>query len=46
MMGTKELAFSPIVNVSLEGLVPAGHFYRHLEHSLDLSFVRDVVCEC
>lgn len=30
----------PIV-VSLDALVPADHFYRHVEATLDLSFVRD-----
>jgi transposase len=29
------------VAVSLEELVPPDHFYRHLERSLDLGFVRD-----
>jgi transposase len=29
--------------VSLDDLVPAGHFYRHLERTLDLAFVRDLV---
>ncbi len=29
------------VAVSLDALVPADHFYRHLEAKLDLSFVRD-----
>src|SRR5215210_3853331 len=29
--------------VSLDDLVPEGHFYRHLERSLDLAFVRDLV---
>ncbi len=29
------------IAVSLEQLVPANHFYRHLEAKLDLSFVRD-----
>jgi hypothetical protein len=29
--------------VSLDELVPADHFYRHLERSLDLGFVRDLV---
>jgi transposase len=29
------------VTVSLEGLVPRDHFYRHLEAKLDLSFVRE-----
>jgi hypothetical protein len=32
--------------VSLESLVPADHFYRHLEGTLDLSFVRDWVKDC
>jgi len=35
----------PVV-VSLEHLVPADHFYRHLEHELDFSFVRDWVKDC
>jgi hypothetical protein len=29
------------IAVSLEALVPADHFYRHLESKLDLAFVRD-----
>jgi hypothetical protein len=29
------------IAVSLEDLVPADHFYRHLEAKLDLSFVRE-----
>jgi len=29
------------ITVSLDGLVPADHFYRHLEAKLDLAFVRD-----
>lgn len=29
------------IAVSLEALVPANHFYRHLEEKLDLGFVRD-----
>jgi len=43
MMGHKERVCAPLASVSLEDLVPAGHFYRHLERSLDLSFVRDLV---
>ena len=43
MMGVKARVFQPMVNVSLEDLVPADHFYRHVERSLDLSFVRDLV---
>ena len=45
MMGTKERSFAPLVNVSVEDLVPADHFYRHLERTLDLSFVREFVHE-
>jgi hypothetical protein len=43
MIGTKARHFAPLINVSLEELVPQGHFYRHLEQSLDLSFVREFV---
>ncbi|SRR5258708_24924775 len=43
MMGKKERGFAPLVQVSLEALVPPDHFYRHLERTLDLSFVREFV---
>jgi hypothetical protein len=43
MMGIKERAFGPLPPVSLEELVPADHFYRHLESTLDLGFVRELV---
>ncbi len=43
MMGVKERVFGPLPPVSLEDLVPPDHFYRHLERTLDLSFVRDLV---
>ena len=43
MMGMKERRFAQLVTVSLEDLVPADHFYRHLERTLDLSFVREFV---
>lgn len=43
MMGSKERRFAPLTNVSLEELVPQDHFYRHLERTLDLSFVREFV---
>jgi transposase len=43
MMGTKERYFAPLINVSVEQLVPQDHFYRHLERTLDLSFVREFV---
>ncbi len=35
----------PVV-VSLESVVPKTHFFRHLEHTLDLSFVRELVANC
>ena len=43
MMGIKARLFQPMLTVSLEDLVPADHFYRHVERTLDLSFVRDLV---
>ena len=44
MMGTKNRNFSPLPSdVSLEDLVPRDHFYRRLEATLDLSFVRELV---
>jgi transposase len=43
MMGTKARHFAPLTTVSLEELVPHDHFYRHLERTLDLSFVREFV---
>ena len=44
MMGTKTRSFAPLPrDVSLEGLVPDDHFYRRLEATLDLSFVRELV---
>lgn len=43
MMGRKGRAFGPLPSVTLEELVPPDHFYRHLERTLDLGFVRDLV---
>jgi hypothetical protein len=45
MMGTKQRNFVPLLQVSLEELVPHDHFYRHLERTLDLSFVREFLHE-
>jgi transposase len=45
MMGSKQRHFAPLIQVSLEELVPKDHFYRHLERTLDLSFVREFVQE-
>ena len=43
MMGSKERYFAPLTNMSLEELVPHDHFYRHVERTLDLAFVRELV---
>jgi len=43
MLRAKERAFAPLCNLTVEDLVPADHFYRHLEAKLDLGFVRDLV---
>jgi transposase len=45
MLGTKERVFAPVTAISLDALVPPDHFYRHLERTLDLSFVRALVQE-
>ena len=37
MRRTKARSFGPLCNRSLEDLVPANNFYRHLEATLDLS---------
>jgi transposase len=44
MMGTKVRSFAPLPHdLSLEDLVPQDNFYRRLEATLDLSFVRELV---
>jgi transposase len=43
MMGTKIRNFAPLPDLSLEELVPKHNFYRRLEGTLDLSFVREMV---
>jgi transposase len=44
MMGTKIRSFTPLPrDLSLEDLVPDDHFYRRLQATLDLSFVRELV---
>ena len=43
MLGTKIRAFTSLPrDISLEDLVPEDHFYRRLERTLDLSFVREL----
>jgi transposase len=47
MLGArKPRRLNEAIAVSLEDLVPRDHFYRHLEATLDLSFVRDWTREC
>jgi transposase len=43
MMGAKVQRFALLPAVTLEELVPADRFYRHLDRVLDLAFVRDLV---
>ena len=46
MLGPPKLrALDHPVTISLESLVPADHFYRHLDATLDLAFVREWVEE-
>ena len=44
-MGTKARLFTLLPSLTLEDLVPADHFYRHLDATLDLTFVRGWVHE-
>jgi transposase len=43
MMGKKIRNFAPLPDLSLEELVSKDNFYRRLEKTLDLSFVRELV---
>jgi transposase len=43
MMGHRSKRFKLFTETNLEALVPADNFYRRLEGSLDLSFVRELV---
>ncbi len=33
MMGTNTRSFGPLVNGNVDELIPADHFYRHLERT-------------
>jgi transposase len=46
MMGKKIRTFSSLDSLSLEELVPKDNFYRRLETTIDLSFVRELVRDC
>src|SRR6266508_3191463 len=43
MMGVKTRVFRSMLDISLEDLVATDNFYRHVERTLDLSCVRDLV---
>jgi transposase len=45
MIGIKARVVQPMVNVSLDDLLPAVHCYRHLALTLEVTFVRDLVRE-
>jgi transposase len=45
MLGHKARDFRKHVSISIEDLVPQDNFYRQVERSLDLSFVRDLADE-
>ncbi len=46
MLGQKPRHFKTHDALTLEALVPAGHFYRELEAKLELEFVRELVAHC
>src|SRR4051812_35055450 len=43
MMGIKQRQFAPLERITLEQLVPQDNFYRQVERTVDLSFVRALV---
>src|SRR5215216_5462873 len=45
MLGHKVREFRPLTAVTLEDLVPEDNFYRQVERSIDLSFVRELAIE-
>jgi hypothetical protein len=46
ILGHKPRHFKTHEALTLEALVPQGHFYRELEAKLDLEFVRELVEHC
>lgn len=46
MMDRKTRECTALPAVTLDDLMAADHFYRHLDRALDLSFVRDLVQGC
>jgi hypothetical protein len=45
MLGHKVRDFKSLTAICLEDLVPTDNFYRHVERSIDLSFVRELAAE-
>jgi len=45
MLGHKVRDFKPLTGICLEDLVSADNFYRQVERSIDLSFVRELAAE-
>ena len=45
MLGRKDREFKQHESISLEDLVPEDNFYRQVEQSIDLDFVRDLASE-
>ena len=45
MLGHKVREFKPLTAICLEDLVPTNNFYRQVERSIDLNFVRDLAAE-
>jgi transposase len=45
MIGQKDRIFRQHVSISLEELVPEDNFYRQVERSIDLNFVRELAAE-
>jgi transposase len=45
MMGHRTKVFKLFATTNLEALLPADNFYRRLENLLDLTFVRELVCD-
>jgi hypothetical protein len=43
ILRSKAREFAPLVNVSLEDLVPRDHCYRQLERTLECTFVHEVL---
>ena len=45
MLGYKDREFKPLTGICLEDLVTQDNFYRQVEQSIDLSFVRELAAE-